>query len=346
MIIEVLVAAALGSVAVLLGGQFLLPILYQSGFVAQDINKKNRPILPASGGLVLTLGFFVGIMAILFSVNFIEADNINVELLLITLISVIAISFVGFLDDLLGSRVRTSKEDVKKIAKNYSFFNGGIKQWQKPMLTLIAAVPLMVINWGAPVLNIPFIGNVAINQVIYTLIVIPLAVVFSSNVFNMLEGLNGISAQMGLVAFAALAIFSYHLQAYTGFAIATVMSGALLAYLYYGSYPAKILPGDSLTYLIGASFAATVIVGGMQILGVLLILPWIAEFFLKARKRFHANSWGLIQKDGRLKSPHGDKIYSLTHIFLRTGRFKEWQIVALLTLVEVMVAGLSLAVLW
>ncbi len=346
MIVEVLVAAALGFVAVLLGGQFLLPILYQSGFRAQDINKKNRPILPASGGLVLALGFFVGIMAILFSVAFIEAANINVELLLVTLISVIAISFVGFLDDLLGSRIRTSKEDVKKIAENYSFFNGGIKQWQKPLLTLIAAVPLMVINWGTPVLNIPFIGNVAINQIVYTLIVIPLAVVFSSNVFNMLEGLNGISAQMGLVAFSALAIFSYHIQSYTAFAIATVMSGALLAYIYYGSYPAKILPGDSLTYLIGASFAATVIVGNMQVLGLLLLIPWIAEFFLKARKRFHANSWGLVQKDGTLKSPHGDKIYSLNHIFLRTGRFKEWQIVALLTLLEVVIAGLCLAALW
>ena len=240
MILEVLVAAALGFIAVLLSGQFLMPILYQSGFRAQDINKKTRPTLPASGGLILAFGFFIGVMAILFSVNFIIGADINTELLLITLISVIAVSFVGFLDDLVGSRVRTSKEDIKKIAGNYSFFNGGIKQWQKPLLTLIAAVPLMVINWGAPILNIPFIGNIAINQIIYALIVIPLAVVFSSNAFNMLEGLNGISAQMGLVAFSALAIFSYHIQSYTAFAIATVMSGALLAYVYYGAYPATV----------------------------------------------------------------------------------------------------------
>lgn len=346
MTIEVLVAGFMGLVATLLGGQFLLPLLARGGFVAQDINKKNRPILPSSGGLILAFGFFIGVFSLLFALDYLTSANINVQLLLIALISVVAISFVGFLDDLTGGKVRTSKENAAMIAKNYVLFNGGIRQWQKPLLTLIAALPLMAINWGSPIISVPLIGNLQLSQLIYTFVVIPIAVIFSANAFNMLEGLNGISVQMGLVAFLALALFSYHIQSYTSFALATLFSGALMGYLYYGSYPAKILPGDSLTYLIGAGFAATVVIGNLQILGLLLLLPWFAEFVLKARKHFHASSWGLLQRDGRLRSPHGNNIYSLTHIFLRTGRFTEWQIVSLLTLVEAIIASLSLLFLW
>lgn len=347
MTLEIIVAAVIAFLTTLVGGQFLIPILIQSGLVAQDINKKGRPLLPAGGGLVLALGFFFGILALLFALNYnLTSSNINVTLLLVTLVSVVAISFVGFLDDLTGSGVRTSKEDIAKIAKNYALFNGGLKQWQKPLLTLIAATPLMAINWGSPIINIPFLGGVQITQLIYTFIVIPIAMVFSANAFNMLEGLNGISVQMGLVAFAALAAFSYHIQAYTAFAISAIFTGTLFAYLYYGAYPAKMLPGDSLTYFIGAGFAATVIIGNMQILGIILLIPWFVEFALKARKRFHASSWGVLQKDGTLASPHGNKIYSLTHVFLRTGRFKEWQIVGMLTLVETIVATAGLILLW
>ncbi len=346
MILEILVSALVAFIAVIVGGQFLVPILTQSGLIAQDINKKNRPLLPASGGLIMTLGFFAGVLALVFSVDYIVGSSINMQILLMTLISVMAIAMVGFVDDLIGGRVRSSKESLVKMASNYTLFNGGIKQWQKPLLTLIAALPLMVINWGAPIINIPFFGMVQINQLLFTVIIIPIAIIFSANVFNMLEGLNGIATQMGLVAFIALALFAFHTGAYTAFAVAAVFSGGLLAYTYYGSYPAKVLPGDTLTYLIGGAFAATVIVGNMESLGVILILPWAAEFILKARKRFHANSWGLIQKNGRLKSPHENNIYSLTHIFLRTGKFKEWQIVSLLTLIEAVIAAFALFILW
>ncbi len=346
MILEVLVSALAAFIVVIIGGQFLMPILTQSGLIAQDINKRNRPILPTSGGLILALGFFAGVLALMFSVDYIIGSVVNTEILLMTLISVIAIAMVGFLDDLMGGKVRSSKESLIKMTKNYAFFNGGVKQWQKPLLTLIAALPLIVINWGAPTIVIPLLGAVQINQILFTVIVIPVAVIFAANVFNMLEGLNGISTQMGLVAFVALGVFSFHTGAYTAFAIAAIFSGGLLAYVYYGSYPAKILPGDTLTYMIGGAFAATVLVGNMEPLGVILLIPWFAEFVLKARKRFHANSWGVVQKDGRLRSPHGNSVYSLTHLFLRTGKFREWQIVYMLTLVEVIIAALGLFVLW
>ncbi|MEM0143827.1 MAG: UDP-N-acetylglucosamine--dolichyl-phosphate N-acetylglucosaminephosphotransferase, partial [Candidatus Parvarchaeum sp.] len=177
-------------------------------------------------------------------------------------------------------------------------------------------------------------------------ILIPIAVIFASNAYNMLEGLNGIAVQMGLVLFAAFSILSFHLQNYDGFAISVIMFSVLLGYLYYGKYPAKIIPGDSLTYLIGGAVAAVAIIGDMQLFAIFIMIPWIIEFILKARKRFHASSWGIIHNDGTLSSPYDDKIYSLTHLFLRKGKYKEWQIVLMLTFIEVVIAGIGLVIFW
>ena len=204
----------------------------------------------------------------------------------------------------------------------------------------------MAIHFGPPAVFLPFIGEIYFGQIVYTFIIIPLSVVFSSNVFNMLEGLNGISLQMGLVAFIAILIFGLHSNNINAFIISSFFISVLAAYLFFGAYPAKILPGDSLTYFIGSGFAATAILTGVESLALILLIPWIIEFILKARAKFHAHSWGIVQRNGTLKSPHGDKIYSLTHIFLRTGKFKEWQIVLMLTFIEVLVALSGLLLLW
>ncbi|MCL4399116.1 hypothetical protein M1293_01205 [Candidatus Parvarchaeota archaeon] len=345
MILEIFISALIAFVATLIGGQFIIPVLLQAKLLARDINKKNTPILPTSGGTILLLGLFFGVLSLVFASNYIVGTSVDSEVILISLMSILAITFIGFLDDLIGGRIRTFRGDVKAAIKRYKFFNGGIKQWQKPVLTLIAAIPLMVINLGSENIKFPLIGVISINPIVYTLVFIPLAVAFSANSFNMLEGMNGIASQMGLVAFIALSIFSYYTQNYTAFSLSVIFSAVLLAYVYFGSYPAKVLPGDSLTYLVGAGFAATVIIGKMQVLGLILIIPWIIEFFLKARARFHANSWGIIQKDGKLKSPNGGKIYSLTHVFMRSGKYTEMQIVSMLTVLEAAIAALGLLVL-
>ncbi len=345
MLLEILISAVIAGIATLISGRFIIPLLIRAGLVAQDINKLKRPILPSSGGFLIIIGLFAGVMALISAFNYVIKANLNPEALLLGLSSIIIISLIGFVDDISGGKIRTSKEDIKRMAKNYSVFNGGIRQWQKPLLTLIGAIPLMVFFFGSTV-YIPFIGNITINPVLYIIFLIPLGVIFASNSYNMLEGLNGIAIQMGLVVFAASSIMAYHIQHYNGFALSTIIFAALLGYLYYGKYPAKIIPGDSLTYLVGAAVAVVAIIGKMQLFVIILLIPWIIEFFLKARKRFHASSWGLIQKDGRLKSVYGNKIYSLTHIFMRTGRYKEWQITAFLTLIEIFIALVALIIFW
>ena len=97
---------------------------------------------------------------------------------------------------------------------------------------------------------IPFIGPVDFG-ILYPLLLIPIGVVGASNMVNLLGGLNGIETGMGLVYTGMLSIYAYTLQEFATAALGAIAFMALLAFLYYNKYPAKIFPGDSLTYLLG-----------------------------------------------------------------------------------------------
>jgi UDP-N-acetylglucosamine--dolichyl-phosphate N-acetylglucosaminephosphotransferase len=114
------------------------------------------------------------------------------------------------------------------------------------------------------------------------------------------------------------------------------LAAALLAFLVYNWHPARILPGDSLTYLIGATFVTAVIIGNVEKFAIFIYMPWIIEALLKLRGGFAVSSLGILGEDGRLRSQY-KKVYSLTHLFLRTGKFTERQITVSLLLIETVV---------
>src|SRR3989338_3652053 len=110
------------------------------------------------------------------------------------LISLLIVTLVGFIDDLLVNR---SKDRTS-----------GLKQWQKPLLTAAAAIPLMVVNAGNSIMWFPFIGEVNFG-LIYPLILIPLIFIGSSNMVNILAGFNGLEAGLGLIYIGNLGVYAF-----------------------------------------------------------------------------------------------------------------------------------------
>jgi UDP-N-acetylglucosamine--dolichyl-phosphate N-acetylglucosaminephosphotransferase len=210
----------------------------------------------------------------------------------------------------------------------------GLPQWSKPLLTLPAAIPLMAVSAGATTITIPLLGAVDFG-IIYPIVLVPIAVICVSNVNNMLAGLNGLEAGLGFIASVSVGIYALLNNRPEGGIIALALAAALLAFLKYNWCPARILPGDSLTYLIGATFVTAVIAASVEMFAIVVYIPWIAEALLKLRGRFKVASVGVLQPNGKLGSRY-KKIYSLTHIFQRTGRFTEKQIVVYLMLIEVL----------
>lgn len=310
-----------------------MKFLSGSGIVGIDQQKKGKPRLPSSGGVVVAFGMLSGLMIYIALNTFWLKGVIDLTLLLAASSTILIITLVGVLDDL---HVKQSKVKDPKGVKEYRI---GLKQWVKAVLTLPAAVPLMAVSAGESIITIPFLGATDAGF-LYPLLLVPIAVICVSNANNMLAGMNGLEAGLGFVASLAVGLYALLAGRVEGVIIAMLLAASLLAFLKYNRFPAKILPGDSLTYLIGATFVTAVIVGNVEMFAIVVYTPWIIEALLKLRARFRASSLGVLQPDGTLKHS-GKKIYSLTHVVMRAGRFRENQITEILILVEVLICLLA-----
>lgn len=322
--LTLIVPVALTFIATFIAIRFLMPVMASSGVTATDYNKKNRPILPSGLGTALSFGFSIGILSYIFGASFnLYPSTIPTQDLFAAVVSLLLITLVGFLDDVNTRRVAVRTTGMMDTRV-------GLKQWQKPLLTLIGAVPLIAINAGVSVLNVPILGHVALG-ILYPLILIPLAVIFSANAFNLLGGFNGISTSSGIIVALGFLLYSVLYGSTVGALLSGVMLAALIGFAFFDGYPAKIIPGDSYTYAVGAGFVITMIIGNMETFGIIIFMPWIIEFLLHLKGRFDVTDLGKLQKNGTFLAPYGKKIYSWTHVIMNLKPMKEWEVTAYMT---------------
>jgi len=315
----------------------IIEFLMAAQIVAVDLHKKDRPKLPASGGICVGAGilvgilFFVGVQTFSPALSSSGSQKSAIELLAV-ISSILIVTLSGLLDDLnVKTKALQTKDGINvKI---------GFPQWVKPLLTLPAAVPLMVISAGRTTMALPFIGVVNFGD-LYPLVIIPIGFVGASNVVNMLGGFNGLEAGMGVVYTLSLGLYALTTGGIQAAVLLLTACTALLAFLRYNWYPAKILAGDSLTYLLGSLVAAGVILGDMQRAGLIVMLPFIIEFALKARSNFEASCLGKLGDDGRLNPPYGKKIYSWTHVLMNLDKLRERDVTVALIIIQVFFATL------
>jgi UDP-N-acetylglucosamine--dolichyl-phosphate N-acetylglucosaminephosphotransferase len=132
---------------------------------------------------------------------------------------------------------------------------------------------------------------------------VPLGLTGAANAVNMLAGFNGVEVGTGMIAVAALATIAYRLGEVGVFLMLIAAFGALLATLYYNRYPSKVFIGNVGTLSIGAVIAAAVIVGNFELAGVIVIIPHILEFLIKAKNRLPSTGWWLTYREGKLYCP-------------------------------------------
>jgi len=303
--------------------------LRRAGVVGTDVHKPNKPLIPCSAGIPVAIGIFLSLMLYVFFKIFVVNDPTNIILIFAAVTTILLITFTGFLDDLLHYRSNIINGDNR---------TGGLKRWQKPLLTIPAAIPLMVIAAGTTTMAVPFLGDVNFG-ILYPLLLIPMGVVGAANMVNLLGGLNGIESGMGIVYTGMLGLYAWYAGSSLAAVIAFAAFGSLLAVFYFNKYPAKILPGDSIQYLLGAVLISIAVLGNMEKAVVIASIPFFIELILKLRGKLNKETLGILTKDGKIKSKY-DKIYSIPHIFMRPGKFTEKQIVLFVMLIELGFASL------
>ncbi|MHA1727132.1 MAG: hypothetical protein ACTSWY_00180 [Promethearchaeota archaeon] len=230
-----------------------------------DIHKKARPEVAESGGFVFLLGIIPA-----FIIIFIFYPQIRNESI-VFLITALFSGFIGFIDD------RVMLSSLKKI-----------------VLTVLIGIPIFILNYfgfiiiESPV--IPILGQLQLT-IIYPL-VIPIIILILTNTVNMLEGYNGEGSGTCLIAIFFLLICSIIAQSSEGLIYSLAIIGALVAFVEFNKFPAKVFPGDVGTLALGASIACIAIFGSLEVAMFCVILVHVFNSFyvlssLKGFKESH-----------------------------------------------------------
>jgi len=263
------------------------------GLVGKDMNKSGNREIAESGGIVVIAGFILGIFFYIALKTFYFHSNETTTQIFALTTSILMLTGLGMVDDLLG-------------------WKRGLNKKIKVLAIFISAVPFMVINAGISKITIPFLGGVNLG-LLYPLVIIPVGIVGAASTFNFLAGYNGEEAGQGILLCFALSVVAF----FTGNSwlslIGLCMVFCLLAFWVFNRYPAKVFPGDALTYPLGGLIAIMAILGNFERIAVFFFIPYIAEFFLKARGNFKPQSFGKPGKDGSIELAY-KKFYSLNHL--------------------------------
>jgi UDP-N-acetylglucosamine--dolichyl-phosphate N-acetylglucosaminephosphotransferase len=298
-------------IAAYLALPLMLPRLKRNGISGKDLNKPGQPEVAEMGGLGIILGFGAGIIVVVFLVSFSSLlPNVDLQSILAVFCTVLIAAIIGILDDLID-----------------------IKQWVKALAPVFAALPLMALKVGDSVMNVPLLG--AINfGILYSLAMVPVGVTAAANAVNMLAGFNGVEAGMGLLGMGALAVIAFLHTETTALLILLSAIGALIAFLRYNWFPAKVFIGDVGTLTIGAVIASAAIVGNFETAGIIVMLPYILEFFVKAKNGFPSQGWYGINRDGKLFCPSAGFKGVGQLIMKLTGGIREYNLTLVLMGIE------------
>ncbi len=278
------------------------------GLVGTDVNKPDRPKVPEMGGIAAVLGMSIALFSFAgVLVLFDATPDINNEVRPIyAAMSVMFVAaFVGLIDDL-----------------------GIIARRSKALFIMFASVPFVVIHPAPAVIEIPFLRDLDFSTsytmfLFFWIILVPLGVSGCANAINMSAGYNGLESGQTFVIASFLLLVAYVKgSGYGTLLIFAALIGSGVGLYLYNRYPAKVFIGDVGTVSIGALIGTGVIAGGIEVYGVIAILPVFYEAYatiyykLKGVERRHLCHNPVILEDGRLKPPQGAECYTLPYLIL------------------------------
>jgi len=317
-VIESIIALAVSFLATFFILRLWIPAARSFGLVGKDVNKHEHPEVAEAGGFAVVLGIALGLFTYLFLKAF-WGTGAHLPEIYATISALVLAGFIGFVDDILG-------------------WKKGLPQWFKPLLTLFLALPFMTLALLHPEYN--SFAVFGVPPWFYALVLVPIGVVGASNAINMLAGYNGLEAGLVLIILSAIGLKAYLLGSLWVAYMAFIAVAAVLAFLYYNWYPAKVFPGDTFTYAMGAYIAALAILGNLEVFGVALFPLYFLELFLKARSRFRAENFG-VPDENNVLHPRYDRIYSVTHVFLRFPSMTERKLVLSVLTIQLLISAVA-----
>mgnify|MGYP001557968723 CR=1 FL=1 len=245
--------------------------------IHDQLMKKDIKI-PSGAGILLIIT--LSLLSILYALFTPGQDFIKLSILLFSLLS---FGILGALDDI--KLILTQRRG--------KFFGLG----RLPLLILqtvlaIILAAMLYAGLGFNNLYIPLLGNFIING--WFIPIAAFVIVAFANAYNISDGLDGLSAGLLLICLFAFLALSQSSLDLTLASFIGIWIGALLAFLYFNVYPARIFLGDGGAFAFGATLAvvglltgkilALAIIGGMFVVIVASsLLQILFKLFLKRK---------------------------------------------------------------
>ena len=225
----------------------LITFLQKRNFTVIDKHKKGQVMIARPGGISIIVGIIAS-ETVLYA--FLQMN----EILAIMITSFLAF-VIGYVDD-------------RKVM-------GG---WFKPVTLAIAAVPIILLGVYDTNLAFPLFGEVHI-PILYIAIII-LMIPITGNTINSIDVLNGVASGFMVITSFSLSIVLFILQNYEIAIISLPLVLVSLAFYKYHKIPCKIFPGDSGALALGAMYGTIAIVGQVEIIAAVALLPAVINSFL------------------------------------------------------------------
>lgn len=281
MALNVIIACILAFVFMIILTPFFIPALKKFKF-GQSIREEGPESHMKKGGTPTMGGIVILTALVLTMIVMTIWTGFSTELFLLLLVTV-GFGTLGFLDDFI------------KIVKKR---NLGLTSKQKLAgQAVISLIFFLVIYSG------DFSTSVAVPATNFSLdlgflyfFLVIFMLVGASNAVNLTDGLDGLLAGTGAIAFLAFAVLAW-IQGASDIAIFSfAIVGACLGFLVFNAHPAKVFMGDTGSLALGGAIAAIaillgaelilVIIGGVFVIETLSVIIQVASFKLRGKRIF------------------------------------------------------------
>ena len=280
--IESLLMCVIVFLLTLLATRLILPVL-RAKKLNQPINMyviehKGKAGTPTMGGICFIIASLVAMLIwIILEKCGVMGENDNRALLpfALTLLLGVGNGIIGFIDD------------YKKLVKKD---NEGLTESQKMILQIVVAAAYLCMmgmtNNLPTALKIPFIDfSLELGWFAYAVYLI--VIIGFVNSTNITDGLDGLASSVGISVSMALLVMSVIMGArYTGVA-AGMLLGALLGFLVFNHYPAKVFMGDTGSLFIGGIIMGCAVSEGQLLAVIIMSMVFILDMLSSLWQRLY-----------------------------------------------------------
>jgi UDP-GlcNAc:undecaprenyl-phosphate GlcNAc-1-phosphate transferase len=216
----------------------------------------HQGAIPRLGGLALAIG--VAATTILThldpSLALRAAGSSSLDDHWCLLIAGLVILFVGFVDDTrsLGPRMKLLGQALAVL----TLYLGGIR---------IRSIELLSLNidLGFPAARFDLLGFPVVLA-LPSLLVTMFWFLGCMNIWNLIDGMDGLASGVGLLVSATLTLVAIHNENFGAAVLSVALAGSLAGFLLYNWHPACIFLGDSGSMLIGLLIGVIGVQGSME----------------------------------------------------------------------------------